>query len=27
MACAWVDFARGVDNLLQPVLKQQEPTQ
>jgi PadR family transcriptional regulator, regulatory protein PadR len=27
MASAWVDFARGVDNLLQPVLKQQEPTQ
>jgi PadR family transcriptional regulator PadR len=27
MASAWVDFSRGVDNLLQPVLKQQEPTQ
>ena len=32
MATAWVDFARGVDNLLQPVLTQpisthQEPTQ
>jgi PadR family transcriptional regulator PadR len=32
MASAWVDFARGVDNLLQPVLTQpisthQEPTQ
>jgi PadR family transcriptional regulator PadR len=27
MASAWVDFADGVDNLLQPVLTQQEPTQ
>ncbi len=27
MATAWVDFARGVDNLLQPVLTNQEPTQ
>jgi PadR family transcriptional regulator PadR len=25
MAAAWVDFARGVDNLLQPVLTPQEP--
>ena len=27
MATAWVDFARGVDNLLQPVLTQPIPTQ
>jgi len=27
MAAAWTDFARGVDNLLQPVLTQPIPTQ
>jgi PadR family transcriptional regulator PadR len=27
MAAAWVDFSHGVDNLLQPVLTQQEPAQ
>jgi PadR family transcriptional regulator PadR len=25
MAAAWTDFARGVDNLIQPVLSNQEP--
>ena len=26
MAAAWTDFARGVDNLLQPVLTHSTPT-